>query len=611
MSIKLPPFLKFLIVFLAMLPVALFAYLGQFSRLMSDDYCTIAVGQELGAWEGMLYWFNSWAGSYSNFFFKSVIASIDINAPIITPLIIIVVWFMGLFWLTSQILSRLQVDAHRFSISIVIANAIIFTTLNALYSPQSFYWFAASTPYTLPLAVFTIFLALSVTIIHTSLSNTILFVGLLVGGAICFISAGASEIFVAFQSALMTLLLGLIFIFSSQLYRNRYLLVFGSGWIATLISLLIQLTSPGVSNRLATEANNIERPLTSLSEIIPETINLTFQYLSHTEAFTGFVILFLVTLLVTLAFYTPEQTTPTNNNLSLPSRFITFWIIVQLIYIPILWGHSSDTPQLLGRFSYGYFVIILIHAIFLAGMIGVLLKREWVESQIQKYGWHYSYIAVGCLFLVLFMLTQWRSIHFKASNFLFINSILLLTGIAWQHQQAISTKRVDRVSYFVLACHISVLILIVSVTFTALLGRGLVTPRILSPVAYLLVLLGLLWGGYLGFLLKQNLIVSRMLVSSKLPVIVVMASVIFLASGGILIGHASLISDLQAYSSDWDARHIQILAMRDSGQLNIEVSLLKFDLADMIQVTNLSQDPANRCAKRYYGVQSITVTNDE
>lgn len=608
MSIKLPPFLKLLIIFFSTLPVVLFTYLGQFSRIMSDDYCTIAVGQELGAWEGMLYWFNSWAGSYSNFFFKSVIASIDTNAPIITPLIIIVVWFAGLVWLTLQILSRLQVNAHRFSISIVIANTVIFTTLNALYSPQSFYWFAASTHYTLPLAVFTIFLALSVTIVHASSSNITLFVGLIIGGIICFISAGASEIFVAFQSALMTLLLGLIFIFSNQSYRDRYLLVFGSGWITTLISLGIQLTSPGVSNRLAVEANNIERPLTSLPEIIPETLNLTCQYLGHTEAFAGFVILFLITFLITLAFYTPEQTTQTNNNLSIPSRFVTFGIIVQLIYIPILWGHSSDTPQLLGRFSYGYFVVILIRAIFLMVMGWVLLKREWVESQIQKrkHGWHYCYIAVGCLFLVLFMLTQWRSIHLKASNFLFINSILLLTGIAWQHQQALSTKRVDRVSCFVLACHIGVFILVTAVTFTALFGRGLVTPRILSPVAYLLVLLG----GYLGFLLKQNLIVSTMLVSSKLRVMVVMASVIFLASGGILIGHASLISDLQAYSSDWDARHMQILAMRDSGQLNIEVSPLKFDLADMIQVTNLSQDPANRCAEQYYDVQSITVKND-
>ena len=54
---------------LAAVPMLLFAYLGTFSRLMSDDYCIVANGKDLGAWETAVLYFNTWTGSYSRFIF--------------------------------------------------------------------------------------------------------------------------------------------------------------------------------------------------------------------------------------------------------------------------------------------------------------------------------------------------------------------------------------------------------------------------------------------------------------------------------------------------------------------------------------------------------------
>ena len=69
----------------ALLLLLLFAYLGHFSRLMSDDYCTLAVGRDLGPWQGMLHWFNTHSSSYTNFFLQGVLAPLDTAMPIITP----------------------------------------------------------------------------------------------------------------------------------------------------------------------------------------------------------------------------------------------------------------------------------------------------------------------------------------------------------------------------------------------------------------------------------------------------------------------------------------------------------------------------------------------
>ena len=116
-----PQVVEWWVVLFALLPLGLFAYLGQFSRLMSDDYCAIAVGRELGAWQGTLYWFNNWAGSYANFFLKSALAPLDILLPRFTPTVIVIVWMLGTVWLAGSVLSALGFRQRKLG-AIVIAS---------------------------------------------------------------------------------------------------------------------------------------------------------------------------------------------------------------------------------------------------------------------------------------------------------------------------------------------------------------------------------------------------------------------------------------------------------------------------------------------------------
>ena len=86
-------------------------------------------------------------------------------------------------------------------------------------------------------------------------------------------------------------------------------------------------------------------------------------------------------------------------------------------------------------------------------------------------------------------------------------------------------------------------------------------------------------------------------------------TVVLVISTGVLLGNARLIPSFQRYAQDWEARHQRIVAMRDSGQMAIEVAPLAFDLANYVEVTTLSDDPTNRCALRYYGIDSLTVND--
>ena len=78
---------------------------------------------------------------------------------------------------------------------------------------------------------------------------------------------------------------------------------------------------------------------------------------------------------------------------------------------------------------------------------------------------------------------------------------------------------------------------------------------------------------------------------------------------GIALGQAALTPDFRLYAKEWDARHQEIIAMRDGGQTVIEVAPLTYDLADFVHIATLADYPSDGCAPRYYRVASIAVTD--
>ena len=606
---------QWFIALLALVPAFLFAYLGHFSRLEYDDYCTITVGRELGAWEGMVYWYNTWAGSYANFFFKSAIAPLDTLLPVMMPTLIIVLWLVGLIWLVWQGLARLQIDSSRRALSIVIAGLTVASSINALHSPQSFYWYAASTHYILPLALLTIYMALVMWMAQRWDRRLPVLLGLIAGAVLCFLSAGAAEIFVAFQLTFFTLCLLLVFVFLRSPLRPRYVRIFALAWLVTLGSAFIHLNSPGIANRMATEARifnqAVLRPTLEGDQKLdlalgsaPEILRLTFRYIGHQQAFAGFVLLMCLGLLVMLLKYRPQPIFKASESLKLASPLLWFGLMFQLIYIPILWGHTSDHAQFFGRFSAGYMSVISLNIVFILAFAGLLWGRKRINAALEKHkqGLLFVFGIMVGIFLFLFALSQLRSIHYRASTYLFTTALVFLSMMTWILSFGVESKSAKKYGFAgLLACGLA-LISMVAIIFTALLGRGLVTPRILAPFAYLLVLSGLVWGVSLGFLLKKYPLLDDIWLNLlKLGNLVIVLTV----AAGIALGQAALIPDFQVFAKEWDARHQLIIAMRDEGQRNIIVPRLSDATAGYVAATTLPGDPRFRCGKHYYGVDSI------
>ena len=606
MTFRQSPILSWLAAALALAPAALFAYLGQFSRMMSDDYCQIAEGKAMGAWGYMIHQLDTWSGGYANWFFKGAIAPLDTLIPRMMPALIIALWLVGLSWLVFQCLAHLKIDKPRRPFAVAIAALTVAASINAFYSPQSFYWYAASTHYTLPMALLTVYMALAFWLAKRTRPPAW---GLAAGGLLCFISAGASEIFIVFQVTFLALCLLASFVFLRDSVRRSYALVFGIGWLATLIGLAIQLSAPGIARRAEVDAQQLGQPIRSIPTLAAETLRLTFETIGHPPAFAGFVMLMAVGLLVMLLDAKPQPAPKAAQPVRLALPPLWLGLIFQLLYLPLLWGHTSDHPQFLGRFSGGYMMVVVLNATFILGFLFLLWQRGRIQTQLQRRERGLSFFGGALLLtaLLLFALTQFRSIHYRAATYLFTSSLIFLVILFWQlSSPADSSAR--RFSWLAVFAYAAAAVCMAAIIGAALFGRGFVDGRILAPAAFLLTASGLFWGVGLGCSVK-NIPPSQAGQSWVRLLKAAILALVLVIGIGIAGGQAARLPVLQRYAREWDARHQRIIAMRGGGQTTIEAAPLTWDLADDIRIPTLANDPANRCAVQYYDVESIVVTD--
>ena len=107
-------------------------------------------------------------------------------------------------------------------------------------------------------------------------------------------------------------------------------------------------------------------------------------------------------------------------------------------------------------------------------------------------------------------------------------------------------------------------------------------------------------GNIAGFLLRSQPWLDGIWLNwLKLGCLVIVLAVAM----GIALGQAALIPDFRAFANEWDARHQLIIAMRDEGQRDLLVPRLS--AAGYTAATTLPGNPKHRCAKHYYGVDSI------
>ena len=589
------------------LPLTVFAYLGTFARLIYDDYCILGTGLALGPLENMLHWRASWNGSYSYYFLHGLIAPVGTIAVQIFPTVIIILWLIGLFLLAYRALSWAGVEKHRIIIAVMFAGALVSATLNAIFWEQVIFWYAASVPYTLPLAILTIYAGLMWEFASRYKAKTPPLLLITAGALLCFFNAGLALFQMAIQLGLFTLATPVAFAVVPKRSRVPTTVVLVSGWLATVASLVAQLTAPGVALRTNSIAEKWGVPDRSITSLLSRTVNELLFAAREPESLAGIIFLLALGLLVTLELRLRDQSL-----IVIPFRFsrapILFGLCVQLLFIPLLWTHMSDAPQLLGRFSSGYATVVLLNGILVLAFALMVAAAPRVNALLLSHADSWLIFPWITLLIVatLFAFTQYRSIHWRAFSYLYFTIQLLLLLLAWQLARPLPRAKSRRLAAIAAWVYVSAWAINAPVVFATVYTLPIVPERVLSFLSFSFVLNGLIWGVFLGYLISRCKLSTRLGKCGLWFLQSLCLLMLFSIGIGIAIGQVRHLPLLSKYADEWDTRHEYIIAQQNLGQRMIEVEPLSSNLRDFMKINA----DAITCSADYYQVDAVIVDDE-
>lgn len=599
---------KVILLALALAPLLLLAYMGQFSRIMYDDYIFLTIGRDLGPWGAIIHWRDTWNGHYTDQLLHGLFARLGAAAPRILPTLLLSSWLLALTLLFRSAFRLLNVKRHLNAIAMLAAALTVVAAVNAFYSQQTFYWYSAIVNYSLSPAAFMLFLVFPLESASASHSQSRLLLAAAAGFVYCFLTAGLSAMYMVAQGGVLATLLLPAALFARRTGRRAPLTLIAAGLVATVASFLVQITAPGVAIR-STRISPIESvSKRALPDWLQYTTEATYYIAGQETVFAGFILLVGFGLFAALLLHGSPRAAPLRHPVELARAPLYCGLIAQLASLPLLWMHTSDLPSVFGRFSYAYASVVALNLGLLFIFATLLWRRRLLGDLLVGNRDRLLMLAAGVLLavLILFAGAHFRSVHHRASRYLFLTATLLLALLAWQLAQSLADERAKRYGQAVLlfgaACVFSYILMVGIPMYT--LGKA--NSRIVTPSILMHVMLGLVLGGYLGYLIRR--------ISADTPAcrtwlrrigLVGLATALTITVG-ICLGQARFIPDLQIFAREWDERERMIISQRDSGQLDVVVAPLSFDLTWHLMYQRMSAE-RNGGASRYYGVDSISV----
>ena len=548
--------------------------------------------------------YESWTGAFSGMFFKGVLNQLDTEMPRVAPALIVLLWVSGGYLFMRQLLASHPSGKLDRTVTLALAGLCVAASINGFFTPQSFYWASASMQYALPLASLSWYFAIVLWLMRQDKTNLRWHILLYSSILICFLSAGLAEMHAAFQACFFTLLMLSILLLLRGSIRRRATIVVGAGWLATLFGLLIQFMSPGVANRGSGYGLWIENPLRDAAMLASRTSHHVAILLSDADLLASFVLLLAFGLLVTLSCHRFNVHVNIRSHNHLNRGPLAVGMALQLIAVPLLWTHVSDHPIFLGRFSVSFMVPVTLNLASIAGFACALWQRRRINAMLNRNGRSVATLVAAALALLmlLFLMTQFRSIHERALTYLVFCIHGLLIILAWQLAPSLPERLAKRWGSVLCASYTLTLVTTYAIASVSVTRHGEPVTRTLTFAAYLIPLLGVLWGVFLGLVLRAQAAAQLTTESALNRLRTACIVCVLCISIGILLGHARLLPPLQRYATEWDARHQFILEQRDSGVREVTVQPLSFNLARHVRAAQIHM---HDCAWRYYKVDKI------
>ena len=244
---------SFPIIFFAALALAGFAYLGNYTRFMADDYCSAYYAQKLGLLRSIWYWYITWSGRYTAFAFDwlILIRTLGPYSVHLIPPIAILVWVIAT---SAAIYFGLKRSApHASTLSIAAALGACFVLSAIVLSPdiaQSFFWLNGMRSYSLPLVIASIYVFLFQWILPRLQSDKAILWTCVFAFLLTFANGGLSETYAVMQVLLLTFLTGLHWLSNGRKFDTTFKLL-AAATLGALAAMIVVALAPGNALRKA------------------------------------------------------------------------------------------------------------------------------------------------------------------------------------------------------------------------------------------------------------------------------------------------------------------------------------------------------------------------
>ena len=265
----------------ACVPLAVYAYLGTFSRYLADDYCAstyLYTSQNIV--EATLRAYSLWGNSYSRLMFSQLIELGGVNGIRVMAGVELVIWVSLLAWMFVELgkVLRVHIPKVGFVWLACMTIALSLYQTSALY--QILFWRTGVIPYSLPLLWFIGIAVFFIRYVEKPYEKSravwfgILFVVLI------FFAGGLSETTSGMLVGIMFVAVALAW-WAKRLHQRRDVLMFlVAGLITAIIAISITAASPGTSNRLGRIMR--QEPIYNPIELGGQVILYTSQFLLET-----------------------------------------------------------------------------------------------------------------------------------------------------------------------------------------------------------------------------------------------------------------------------------------------------------------------------------------
>ena len=598
----------------ALVPLLLFVYSAQFSRLFADDYCRIEAGLAHGPLHNVEFWRNSWTGSYSNYFLHGVFAPLDWQIARIMPAVTSLIWLVGLVWLLWRAFGFWGWRQHRLVAAVACAALLLVATIDAFYTKQIFFYYTAHLSYATPMALFTLYLAAVLDAIIRLRSRRSQAAAAVASCVVCFLNAGFAEMVLVGQAIALVVLLGAAYLLVAYPQRRMALLLLSAGLLGTALSGAFMLTAPGVASRATYYSDRLLPPVRDLTELLDLSIARSIAYLSDANAFAGFALVFALGMAAGLIARKPRSADAGPKRAGILAAPLILGLAAQFAFLPLLWAHTSDNAQFFGRFSLPYMTVISCNFGLIICYAALLRWRSRAAALV--YADENRLVSVAGLALMaafaLFMGTQLRTIHIRAMFFLYISALVVLANISVQLTSGISQSAAKRRFGVVAACLGLAVLSSIVLPLIAFYVIGFNESRYMGPVILSQLGAGFVWGALVGSALGCRLRDSDARSAKSLALRVLPLLIVVAIGADIVAAQLRWIPDLQTFANEWDARHRHIINESASGARHISIWPLSYNMAS--EFWNVSHSKAlyyeHLCAADYYGVESIEMAQD-